>query len=306
MPVDHIDYLGRFNAVVFAIQIAGVGILGLLWGSFLNVCIYRLPIYRLIFYPLHSFCPSCGRRIRWFDNIPVLGFILLRGRCRSCASRISPRYALVEILTAALLVCAFLKLRVVDHRPLTYLAIQAAVLSALLVATFTDFEHTIIPDEITVGGALLAPLVSLAYPSLHDIIWIAHHPRLNALVVSLASAAIGAALIFGIGRLGKLAFRKEAMGFGDVKLLAFFGAALGYRIAVLTVFAGAFITLFFVIVHVICRIARFGLKELHGRGSEVPFGPGLCTAAALGIFFRDHVNQFWNALTEAVQLIASS
>ncbi|MFH0962688.1 MAG: prepilin peptidase, partial [Planctomycetota bacterium] len=201
---DYVDYLARFERIILAFEVLGVAVVGLLWGSFLNVCIYRLPIYRLIFYPLYSFCPTCGKPIRWYDNVPVLSYLLLRGRCRSCAATISPRYVLVELLTAVVVVAAFLKLTVVDGEPLAFLAVQCAILSALIVATVTDFEHTIIPDEISVGGALLAPLVSFAYPLMHRTVWLQGSPHWNALVVSLFSLAVCAALIYAIGFLGKL------------------------------------------------------------------------------------------------------
>ena len=94
------EYIARFEAFVIAMEIISVGLLGLLWGSFLNVCIYRLPIYRLVFYPSYSFCPGCGQRIYWYDNIPIVSYLILKGRCRKCRMSISPRYMLVEMLTA--------------------------------------------------------------------------------------------------------------------------------------------------------------------------------------------------------------
>ena len=301
---EYVDYIARFERVVLAFELVGVGALGLLWGSFLNVCIYRLPIYRLVFYPSSSFCPTCGRQIRWRDNIPVLSYLVLRGRCRHCGKGISPRYLLVEILTAAVMVAAVVKLSLIDGRPPGFVAIQCAVLSALIVATFTDLQHTIIPDEISLGGAILAPIVSLLYAPLHqDVIWFASHPHLNGLVVSLVSAGIGAGVIYLIGVLGKIAFRKEAMGLGDVKLMAFLGGVLGYKAAVLTIFAGAFITLFYILIYVVLLAVRYGVREVSKRGSEVPFGPGLCTAAALAIFFRSQTDGVFDHVAEMIRFI---
>ena len=298
--------VAQFNTATLALELVTVCVLGLMWGSYLNVCIYRLPIYRLVFYPVKSFCPGCGKEIRTRDNIPVLSFLLLKGRCRCCGMKISPRYVVVEMLTAAMMLLVFVKVRVVDGSPLGYTVIQFCFFSALIIATFTDLEHWIIPDEISLGGAVLAPIVSFLYPALHGgTTWIAGMPRVNALVVSLAGAAIGAGAIWGIGIVGKVVFRKDAMGFGDVKLLAFFGGLLGYKAAVMTIFAGAFITLFYVVVFMIYLGVRYGLAEVQTRGSEVPFGPGLCTAAALFVLARQQAVGMFDAFVEAVRFLFS-
>jgi len=301
--VDLFD-VAQYNAAILTMELIAVGVLGLMWGSYLNVCVYRLPIYRLVFYPVKSFCPGCGKEVRTRDNIPVLSFLLLKGRCRYCGMRISPRYVVIEMLTAAVMLLVFVKVRLADGSPLGYTVIQFCFFSALIIATFTDLEHWIIPDEISIGGAVLAPVVSFLYPALHaGTTWIAGMPRVNALVVSLAGAAVGAGAIWAIGIVGKVVFRKDAMGFGDVKLLAFFGGLLGYEAAVMTIFAGAFITLFYVVVFMIYLAVRYGLAEVQTRGSEVPFGPGLCTAAALFVLTREHALRLFGAFAETMRVL---
>lgn len=301
--IDLFD-VAQFNTGILTMELIAVGVLGLMWGSYLNVCIYRLPIYRLVFYPVKSFCPGCGKEIRTRDNIPVLSFLLLKGRCRYCGMKISPRYAVVEMLTAAIMLLIFVKVRMIDESPLGYTVIQFCFFSALIIATFTDLEHWIIPDETSIGGAVLAPIVSFLYPALHvGTTWIAEMPRVNALVVSLAGAAVGAGAIWGIGVIGKIAFRKDAMGFGDVKLLAFFGGILGYEAALMTIFAGALITLFYVVIFMIYLGVRCGLEEVKTRGSEVPFGPGLCTAAALFVLVREPALGLFGSFAEAMRVL---
>lgn len=296
--------VAQFNVGILTLELVAVCVIGFMWGSYLNVCIYRLPIYRLVFYPVKSFCPGCGKEIRTRDNIPVLSFLLLKGRCRYCGMKISARYVIVEMLTAAVMLLVFVKVRVIDGSPLGYTVIQFCFFSALIIATFTDLEHWIIPDEISLGGAVLAPIVSFLYPALHEgTTWIAAMPRVNALVVSLAGAGVGAGAIWGIGVVGKVVFRKEAMGFGDVKLLAFFGGLLGYKAAAMTIFAGAFITLLYVVIFMIYLGVRYGLAEVQMRGSEVPFGPGLCTAAALFVLARQHALGLFDAFAEAMRVL---
>ena len=182
--------------------------------------------------------------IRWFDNVPILSYLLLRGRCRSCLTPFSARYALIEFLTGLLFLAVFLRYGFCWPM-LTYLAFTGL----LLVATFTDFDHWIIPDRISWGGAALGLVLALALaflPPVEPDRWIVAHagpasaeswwgPLANALV----GAAAGGGLLWTIGVVGSLVFRTPAMGLGDSKLLLVIGAFCGWQIAILSIFLGS-------------------------------------------------------------------
>ena len=209
--------------------------LGACLGSFFNVCIYRMPLGVPLSYP-GSHCYRCGQSVRWYDNLPLLSYWILRGRCRSCGAGFSVRYFLVELLTMTLLLTATFQLGY-------SLALVPAwiFISLLIIATFTDIDHWIIPDRITLGG-LAAGLVLAAVPAIGnapgnplrlapDSMLLGLFDWVPAAYVPLAHAVAGAAggwaLLWGVGFLGTLIFRKEAMGFGDVKLFGMFGAFCG-------------------------------------------------------------------------------
>lgn len=197
------------------------GAFGLVVGSFLNVVIWRLPRGRSLVHP-GSQCPSCGAPIGWRDNIPVLAWILLRGRCRRCRARIPARYPLVEALTGGLFVLAALAFpgdRLTSAQVCLFLA-------ALVAVTFIDLDLRLIPDRITKPG-LVVFLVLAPVSALHAPGWIAGRPALDAWLHALAGAGVGAGVVLAIRWLGSLALGKEAMGLGDVKLLALIGAVVG-------------------------------------------------------------------------------
>ncbi len=175
-----------------------VFLLGATVGSFLNVCIYRLPLDLSVNEPRRSFCPSCKEQIPWHQNLPLLSWLLLRGRCANCGNRIALRYFFVELLTALLFLAVW--------RSFPWqMAIALWVLSALLiVATFIDFEHFIIPDEVTIGGVAAGLLASFLVPEL-----MATEQRWVALLFSLGSAALAYALLWMVLEAGKLAFGKK-------------------------------------------------------------------------------------------------
>ncbi|MEX0690551.1 MAG: prepilin peptidase [Gemmatimonadales bacterium] len=191
-------------------------------GSFLNVCIYRLPRDLSLVHP-PSTCPSCATPIRWFDNVPVFGWLWLRGRCRSCRNRISPRYPLVEAAVGA-----WWAVSAWQWGP-TLDALSAAVFGTLLLGiALTDAEHYIIPHEFTLGGLVMGLLLSLrgGWPSALD---------------ALLGAFVGFAVLYIVAWLGEKAFRKEAMGGGDINMMAMVGAFLGWQGALLTIFLGALV-----------------------------------------------------------------
>ena len=284
-------------------------VLGLLVGSFLNVCIYRLPLEgQSVGNPRRSRCPKCARDLHWYENIPILSWLIQLGRCRGCQTWISIRYPLVEILTAGLF-----GLSAVAGAPGNALvAVRALVLSGLIVATFVDFDYFEIPDEVSIGGMLLAPLLSLLVPELHagsPIALLASEgglevSRFGAFTASLAGLAVGGGVLWIIGWLGSRAYGTEAMGFGDVKLLAAGGgfvgpggalAALMVAAALASVAGLANMLRFYWLVrsraHSRGRRVSIGysIKIARIAGRYLPFGPYLALGIGIVLLYWNHV-----------------
>ncbi len=211
---------------------AAAFVFGACIGSFLNVCIYRIPAGKSVVRP-GSHC-ACGQPIRWFDNIPILSWILLRGHARCCGRPFSVRYPAIELLTALLFLATALL-----FPPGKTLCVMLFT-SLLITGTFTDIDHMIIPDRCTIGGAVLGVILSLAVPSLHgrtdDIFMIA---SLKSGIDALLGMFVGSAIVLWILILAEKILKKEAMGFGDVKLLGCIGAFVGWQGAVFSVFGGS-------------------------------------------------------------------
>jgi leader peptidase (prepilin peptidase) / N-methyltransferase len=251
-----------------------VFLFGSVVGSFLNVCIYRLPKGESVVMP-RSHCPACNKTIRGYDNIPFLSYILLGGKCRFCKARISPRYFIVELVTALF----FLLLYNRSGLGLDFL-FYAILGSGLIVATFVDIQLRIIPDEISVGGLIVGLLIGFFKGiSLSPIAY-----RLSPFLNALLGAIVGGGMIFLTGFLFDLVYFKmlkkppvdgetSSMGGGDVKLLAMIGAFLGWQQAVLVFFLAPFFGFFI-------AIANLLIKKQH----VIPYGPFLSLAAFLAIF----------------------
>lgn len=232
-------------AVPLPIACAVAAVLGAVIGSFLNVVIHRIPLEQSIVFP-NSSCPKCQAPIRPYDNIPILSYLILRGRCRSCGVRISPRYPAVEALTAVLFAA------VTWHDGLSFLLpFDLAFTASILALIFIDATHMILPNAITYPGILfvLISRIAITYlaggASFDDFPGLAAaFPAYPAWVISLIGATIGAAA--GGGSLWLMGFLweklrgVEAMGLGDVKMMAMVGAYLGWRLTILTIFIGVF------------------------------------------------------------------
>lgn len=251
-------------------------------GSFLNVVAHRLPLGLSVVSP-RSRCPACRSPIAARDNVPVLSWLLLGGRCRGCMGRISSRYALVEAFTGLLAVHATWALvwepgRVGDPLAWAQLAVVFVVAASLLAASLIDADLQILPDEITIRGMWLGPVACAFVPGLvlgpgrgtgEWVPWELPEP-LTAVVVSVVGMAGGASLIYVVGRLGTLWFKKDAMGFGDVKLLGMIGAFTGP--------IGALVAL------VLASLtgSLYGLPRLiRRRTGHIPFGPFLALGGYL-------------------------
>ena len=263
-------------------------VLGACIGSFLNVCIYRIPENESVIRP-GSHC-GCGRPLAWRDNIPVFSWLILRGRARCCGRPFSIRYPAVELLTSGLfLVCWLL------FPPGKALA-GAVLCSIVICAVFIDHDHMIIPDVFTIGGAAAGLLLSVLLPSLHgqthDFFVVA---SMRSAQASLLGLFVGSALVLWIALFAEAILKKEAMGFGDVKYLGALGAFVGWKGAVFGMFGGAMLGCVWFVVAFVWQKATgqtAGLRvetpegqpaEL-GFGVHVPFGPMLGVAALLYFF----------------------
>lgn len=248
-------------------------------GSFFNVCIHRMPREESIVNP-PSHCPKCNQRIQWYDNIPLISFLLLRGKCRHCGTSISPRYLFIELLTASLFLAVWLKYEFQWVAPIYWVLV-----GGLIVSTFIDFEHYIIPNEITYGGVLVGLALSLLCPSLHEV------ETIGASVLrSLMGGLTGSVTLLVIAMAGEKLFKKEAMGMGDVKFIAGIGAFLGWQAALFTIFASS------VVGGVIGLLLVVTSKK--GWGSRIPYGPYIALAALLWIFLgRELINWYLGFLT---------
>ena len=280
--------------IVFA-----AGAFGAAFGSFANVVIYRLPRENLaVNKPRLSFCPKCEKTIEWYDNIPLVSYILLLGRCRRCKERISPRYPLVEALSAFLFGLSAYHFALPGNW--VVFAISCAFCLALLIITFIDIDFRIIPDVIDKPGMMLAPVLSFAAPSLHlasftelmgwlGLEWqiptesFSWADRGLAVASSLLGVGVGAGLTYLVGVLGKAVFRKEAMGFGDVKLMGMIGGILGWQAVIMTFFVGS----------AIGAVLGVSLMVIVRRKDpQIAFGPFLAIAAVVLLFYQEHVRHF--------------
>jgi leader peptidase (prepilin peptidase)/N-methyltransferase len=306
---------------------------GLCFGSFLNVCVYRLPLGKSVVKP-RSACPHCGDMIPLYHNLPVVSWFILRGKCRACKQPISPRYLVVELLTGLLFLGCY------SHFGFTLAALKCAVLGWLLLGLiFTDAETKLLPDAMTLPGivigiafSLLVPVNDLAsriMPGLvpltvsSDISW-----RIWSFADSVLGAVIGASFLYGVAAIYLRARGVEGMGFGDVKLMALIGAFLGTKLTVLTIFAsslaGSLFGLSTVLAVWIKRMRRNLARAKSSRASvgasagvsgndarrrawqsarlalryyEMPFGVFLGAMAILSFLFGNAVlHWYWRAL----------
>jgi leader peptidase (prepilin peptidase) / N-methyltransferase len=262
-------------------------LLGLVIGSFLNVVIVRLPQGGSITIP-RSQCPNCKQLIHWYDNIPILSYLFLRGRCRRCKQRIALRYPFVEALSAVVSVLLYLKLGLTLDW-----AILFAFSASLIVLAFIDLDHRILPDRITLNGIWIGILVSvyLAQPSplvsrlfrSVGIDWA--NPRLIALVGSLLGAVVGGGLLWGVAEAYLRLRGIEGMGFGDVKMMAMVGAFLGAPLALLTIMIGSLLGSIIGLLFI--RLAN------KTREYELPFGTFLSFAGILAVLYGEDLVRWY-------------
>lgn len=286
-----------------AILLAFVFFIGASIGSFLNVCIGRWPAGESVVRP-RSRCPRCGHQIAWYENIPIVSWVALRGRCRGCGQPIAVQYPIVELVVGLGWLAA------VWYFGLTFSALRVAVFGTVLLGiAITDLKYYLIPDGFTVFGLLWGISTAIAAP------FIETSPLFAGPWDALLGACVGAGAIAIAGWLGEAALKKEAMGFGDVTLMAMVGAALGPTRSLLTIFIGALLgaLAFLLIVYPVtawrrrntaARVAvggeegEVGQTEAETGAPLVPFGVFLAPAAMLTLLWGDALVRWYVGLIQ--------
>ncbi|NPA12968.1 MAG: prepilin peptidase [Aquificae bacterium] len=253
------DYTLLFASFVF----------GAVIGSFLNAVIYRLPRGKSLVKPKHSFCPNCGKQINWYDNIPILSYIILGGKCRNCKNPIGKRYLIVEILTGIASVVAYLKTGfTVDY------FFVFSFFAILIAITFIDLDFQIIPDELNLTGFILGLVYLFIRKDMEP-------------VDGLIGAVAGSGLLWLIGYLYLKLRGIEGLGMGDVKMMVFVGVYLGWFGALFTVFFGA-------LLGVVAGVISATLSKAEDKGKfAIPFGPFLAIASAVYMLFGDQIKSWY-------------
>jgi len=237
-------------------------ILGLIVGSFSNVCIYRIPKNESIIFPA-SHCPKCSSPIKPVDNIPLLSYILLKGRCRNCKSKISIQYPIVELVTGLIYLIIYL-IYGLSIQTLIYIILS----SALIIIAFIDLNEEIVPDVISLPGIVIGFIISFFVPYI-------------SFINSALGVVVGGGIILVIGLAGSVIFKKEAMGGGDVKLAAMVGAFLGWRYIVISLFLGFFLGALAGIILIMAKIKK---KE-----DAVPFGPFIVLGSFITLLWGEKI-----------------
>lgn len=237
-------------------------ILGLIVGSFCNVCIYRIPKNESIIYPA-SHCPKCRTTIKPVDNIPLLSYILLKGRCRNCGSKISIQYPVVELLTGMIYLIIYL-IYGLSIQSLIYIILS----SALIIIAFIDLNEQIVPDVISLPGIGVGLILSFFVPYL-------------SFINSALGVVVGGGIILIIALVGSMIFKKEAMGGGDVKLAAMIGAFLGWRYTIISLFLGFFLGALAGIFLI--------LSKIKSKEDMVPFGPFIALGSLITLLWGEKI-----------------
>jgi len=251
-----------------AVTVVVLALIGAAIGSFLNVCIYRLPRRESLVWPA-SHCTSCGRTLSWYENVPILGWLALRGRCRTCGERISIVYPIVELVTAVTFVCGYL---IYGWTPL--LAVRLFFACAMIVLFVIDLQHQILPNVITVPGIVIGFILSFFLPP--------------GWVASLLGIALGGGVLLAIMEAYARARGFEGLGMGDVKMLAMIGAFLGWQLMLLTLVLGS---LAGSLIGVGLMASRRG-----GMKTALPFGTFLAVGALVAAVTGDAILRWYVSL----------
>lgn len=272
------EFMSRFYG-------AAIFVFGTVVGSFLNVCIWRIPRDESLIKP-GSHCPKCNAHIAWYDNIPIISLIVLRARCRHCGEKISIRYMLVEALTGALFVLLYIKFSLTIA-----FAVYCALVASFIALTFIDLDHYIIPNRITFGGIAVGLVLSFTAK---------YMPDSDRFVVTGTWEAIGGGALFAgilylLDQLSLLVFKKRGMGGGDVKLAAVIGLFVGWYLIFPVIFVAS-------VVGSVIGIAVLLVRRTQEADPShyIPFGPYLVLGAIIVLFFGDYMLEFWRNMVTVV------
>ena len=249
-------------------------------ASFLNVVIWRVPRGESIVSP-PSHCPKCNAAIKWYQNIPILSWLALRGKCANCKAPISPRYILIELLGGALFFVSFPMVVRSFSNPMEWLALLVVWtwFSLMIVGSMIDFDHKLLPDFVTVGGMVLGLLFHVG-ESVHQFLFYSHFIRIldYSIVRSVSGLALGFGLLWLIRWLGSIAFRREAMGMGDVFLMGAVGALCGPVAVLVTLILSS-------VFGSVVGLSMVALsKTKFGKFVEIPYGPYICMGCLAWMF----------------------
>ena len=269
-----------------------VFIFGAIWGSFLNVCIYRMPQGHSILWPPSS-C-QCGKRIPFYFNIPVIAWFMLKGKAFCCEEKLSFRYPLVEALTGTLFVFSWL-----NHQSIVAL-VGMLFIAILISATFIDLDHMIIPDIFSIGGMLLGVMVSIFIPQLHGFSQGGMEAHWYSWIESMLGIFVGTSMIYWIATIGEIILKKPAMGEGDVKFLAAIGAFTGWQGALFSLFGGAFIGTIIILPYMLIQQLK---QPKEPKLQELPFGPFLATGAIVYfLWLNNFADTYFSQIVEIFTL----
>lgn len=260
-------------------------------GSFLNVCIWRIPRGEsVVVVPSH--CPKCNHNIKWYENLPLISWLALRGKCSSCSEPISPRYFIVEFMTGLMFYMLWFKVTF-DFQPITVIIVYWSVTMLCVTTAFIDVEHRIIPNKTTYPAIILGIVAAVIWPDN----WGAGTTSLQALVYSLAGFFIAGGGMSLLAIVGEKLFKAEAMGWGDVKYLAAIGACLGLKACFFTLL---FASLAGSVVGII-QMVKNRNKE-NGERATIPFGPYLAGGTYIWMLYGERLLNIYQKLFANIQI----
>ena len=289
-----LDWIQTINQTLPYFLPICVFIFGAICGSFLNVCIYRIPMGRSIIWPPSS-C-HCGKRIAPVHNIPIVSWLFLRGKAVCCDDTFSVRYLIVELITGIAFLLVWLK-----HEPLPLVALIGMLFFGILIAaTFIDLDHMIIPDCFSIGGALMGLAVSALVPELHGYSAESLSGHLDAWITSILGLCVGTAIVYWISVIAELILKKPAMGEGDVKFLAAIGAFTGWQGALFSLFGGAFLGTIIILPYLLFQHLK---NPTEPKLQELPFGPFLALGAIVYfLWLSDFIDAYFAQIVNVFTL----
>lgn len=255
---------------------------GLIIGSFLNVCIYRVPLGKSLLFPGSS-CVKCNTKISWYDNIPVLSYLILLGKCRNCKTKISIRYVIVELISGLITGAFLYQFLISGNKSLEAVIIYVLLSYTLIVIAFIDIDYLIVPNAITYSGMILILVFSIVCPEIYYVKLLEGNfalnqvNRIDSIVVCLIGMAVSGGIVYLTAIIGKLILKKDAMGIGDAKLMCMCGGIIGWKLGIIVFFIAPFFGLLLAVPMLIFKNAK-----------RIPYAPFLSLAILLVIFYDDY------------------